>query len=1082
MTAPTPQHYVLPESVPTLAVYALAAVAIGVWVAIHFLWRRPKGSVGRAVRFIVCVLVGFAAMQAVWQGLQRGLVLATNWWLWPLSLLAALAVEVVLALYARERQTVSRPAGVALAAMRVVLVALVVVMLAQPVRPWDLDKTIQRWVAVLMDTSASMYVPDTQLAPGERLRLAERLGIEGADRASALERVAETVDTLRDDLSAQAAWLAGLASADAESRAKQLAARRQAMYESVTETRKALVKHAQTLGEPLGAGLKLDDSVAKDLEAVREQLTGPVRDKLKEAAALTGDANAQALEAGRPRLLGTLREVVQELDQAVSDIESLGLGHDAAAYAAQPQAVRKRVDQVAVRKRLALARDVLFGRPASASGTETPESPDEKDNENEAAGSLLDRLQERYGVQMYTFASEPVQADVASMARAYASGQGVDAEVADLPPKQQQTDLTAVFDEVMTQMSGKRLSGILLLSDGRHNAPGSVEPLVRRLGIRQVPVSSVVFGGDRPPIDAGIISVSAPEAIAEGDRILVTAQIKLDGLAGQEVQVALIEGEEQVDTETVRVPTDSYRVRVQLADKPDEARLHRYAVVVQEFDNEVLATNNRYPLAVSVSDERTQLLLVDGRPRWEFRYVKNLFASRDRTVHLQYVLLEPDDIAGVSTPPRVHASASRPVEAVEATALPKDASEWMKFDVIILGDVSPDVLGDPEQEILKKFVEQRGGTLLVVAGPNYMPHAYATGPLGPMLPVASTASTGTVRAPSEEKFQLILTTEGRESVVMRQKVNPVENLEVWSDLPPIYWRHPEAPAKEGATVLAYALPPSAPDYMPPFEPGTETTEAPIDADTLAKRRQFQRQHALISHHNVATGRVMFLGFDRTWRLRYRVGDTYHHRFWGQVLRWATANKLPAGTQTVKIGTDRTRYAPGGTIGVTARIAREDFTPIVGREDVAVDVYVGENKVMHRTLEFVENSPGLYRGNLGSLPAGPYRVQLDAPAAEPILRRQNAEVVATEFSVDPATPAEQAELAPDRGLLSRLATLTGGTVTEPARAERAIDSLGPVTEVEIERHEYVLWDSLPMLLLIVAVATAEWLLRKKVGLA
>jgi len=529
---------------------------------------------------------------------------------------------------------------------------------------------------------------------------------------------------------------------------------------------------------------------------------------------------------------------------------------------------------------------VLFGRPASTAGTKTPESPEQKDTENQAAGSLLERLQERYGVQMYTFASEPVQADVASMAKAYASGQGVDAEAADLPPEQQQTDLTAVFDEVMTQMSGKRLSGILLLSDGRHNAPGSVEPLVRRLGIQQVPVSSVVFGGDRPPIDAGIISVSAPEAIAEGDRILVTAQIKLDGLAGQEVQVALIEGEEQVDTETVRVPTDSYRVRVQLADKPDEARLHRYAVVVQEFDNEVLATNNRYPLAVSVSDERTQLLLVDGRPRWEFRYIKNLFASRDRTVHLQYVLIEPDDIAGVPTPPQVHASASRPVEAVEATALPKDASEWMKFDVIILGDVSPDVLGDPEQEILKKFVEQRGGTLVVIAGPNYMPHAYATGPLGAMLPVAPTASPGTVQAPPEEKFHLVLTTEGRESVVMRQKVNPVENLEVWSGLPPIYWRHPEAPAKEGATVLAYALPPSAPDYMPPFEPGAETTESPVDTETLAKRRQFQRQHALISYHTVATGRVMFLGFDRTWRLRYRVGDAYHHRFWGQVLRWA----------------------------------------------------------------------------------------------------------------------------------------------------------------------------------------------------
>jgi hypothetical protein len=363
-----------------------------------------------------------------------------------------------------------------------------------------------------------------------------------------------------------------------------------------------------------------------------------------------------------------------------------------------------------------------------------------------------------------------------------------------------------------------------------------------------------------------------------------------------------------------------------------------------------------------------------------------------------------------------------------------------------------------------------------------MPHEYANGPLGEILPVAAKAVPGPVPAPPEETFHLALSTDGRESVVMRQKVNPVENLQVWSEVPAIYWRHPETPAKQGATVLAYALPPDAPDYMPTVEPTGEATETAVDADTLAKRRAFQRENALISHHNVATGRVMFLGFDRTWRLRYRVGDTYHHRFWGQVLRCATANKLPAGTQTVKIGTDRTRYAPGGTISVSARIAEEDFTPVLGADDVAVNVYSGDEKVMARRLEFVEGSAGLYRGNLGALAAGTYRVELDAPSADPILQRQNAETVSTEFSVDPATPAEQTELAPDRGLLSRLASLTGGTVAEPPRAERALEGLGPVTETEIERHEYVLWDSLPMLLLIVAVATAEWLLRKKVGLA
>ena len=38
------------------------------------------------------------------------------------------------------------------------LVALVIGMLLQPVRPWTLDKTVQRYVAVLLDNSASMFI------------------------------------------------------------------------------------------------------------------------------------------------------------------------------------------------------------------------------------------------------------------------------------------------------------------------------------------------------------------------------------------------------------------------------------------------------------------------------------------------------------------------------------------------------------------------------------------------------------------------------------------------------------------------------------------------------------------------------------------------------------------------------------------------------------------------------------------------------------------------------------------------------------------------------------------------------------
>ena len=71
--------------------------------------------------------------------------------------------------------------------------------------------------------------------------------------------------------------------------------------------------------------------------------------------------------------------------------------------------------------------------------------------------------------------------------------------------------------------------------------------------------------------------------------------------------------------------------------------------------------------------------------------------------------------------------------------------------------------------------------------------------------------------------------------------------------------------------------------------------------------------------------------------------------------------------------------------------------------------------------------------------------------------------------------------PDRGLLQRMANLTGGIMTDPSHAERVVASFGLPTETAQERHEYRLWDSWPLLVLALALATCEWLLRKKGGL-
>ncbi|HUS91638.1 MAG TPA: hypothetical protein VM695_07285 [Phycisphaerae bacterium] len=1071
------QHDLLPGT-STAAVAGLFVALLALWVGLHALSRRAARRRLRAPLLALRVAAGFGTLMAAGQLAVRAMLLTTSWRLWPIALAGSGAVEALLGLYALERRTVSRRAGLTLAGLRVTMVLLVIAMLTQPVLSWELVDEIQRYVAVLIDGSASMLVRDPQRTPGEKLRLGEMLGVGAARRPVRLEEIGRDLQALRGELVAAVEDLGTLTSTDAPARQRQLEARRADLQRSVLASHKRAETDLAALGRAADGAVKLDDATRNALRDSKAELAVGVRDRLDKARQLLDGGNASRLGADYDRLVDALRGAAGALAKLAEQVPPLAEAYDARFHASLSDEQRSEIDAATDRTRLELARDVLVSRPGGGEGT--------------AAGKgLLDELSARYKVKLYKFAEDCVEGDVDRLRRSAgvgpASGPATQpasraVEVTTRPVGVEGTDLARAIEKVATEMSGKQLAGVVMLLDGRHNGPRRVEPLAAQLGGQKVPLCSVVMAPDNPPRDAAVLHVRAPQNVTEQDKFLVDAELKLDGLAGQDVEVALFDESRRVAVETLHVPgtVRSYRPRVQFSDEPKGPGLHTYSVRIKPMEGEVFGANNDYPLTVSVTQERIRLLLLEDRPRWEFRYLKNIFADRDRNVKLQYVLLQPDQIAGQVHRLKVHASASRAVGQIEATLLPAGPQEWMKFDVIVLGDVPTSSFSPEQMDTLRKFVTERGGTLVVIAGPDFMPHAYEKTPLAEVLPVTFEPSDKPVEGGSQAGFRVSLTAVGREHTVMYQNVDPEENLKVWNGLPEVFWRHPTAKAKEGTTVLAYAVPPSPPEFLRPLPPGQGADEA-ADREREAKLRAFQQDHALITLHQVAAGRVMMLSFDRTWRLRYRVGDTYHHRFWGQVMRWATAEKLRAGTDFVRLGTDRTRYEPGRGIRVRAKIVQPDLSPVISKS-VAVRVYAGDRMLLRRKLEYRQDSPGLYEAEIFGLEHGTYRIELEAPEAEPILAADKVKKVATEFSIDPVSSAEELELSADRALLRRLANLTGGVVVDPVQARDVLPALGPESLVRRERRELRLWDSWPLLVLIVLVATIEWTLRKRIGLA
>jgi hypothetical protein len=91
-------------------------------------------------------------------------------------------------------------------------------------------------------------------------------------------------------------------------------------------------------------------------------------------------------------------------------------------------------------------------------------------------------------------------------------------------------------------------------------------------------------------------------------------------------------------------------------------------------------------------------------------------------------------------------------------------------------------------------------------------------------------------------------------------------------------------------------------------------------------------------------------------------------------------------------------------------------------------------------------------------------------------------VQTEFAVaEVQRSSELVDLNADATIPRRLAGLSGGQVFAPDEARQVLDLLGEQSKTVRETKYITLWDSWPLMVLLLLLASGEWIMRKRVGL-
>lgn len=610
-------------------------------------------------------------------------------------------------------------------------------------------------------------------------------------------------------------------------------------------------------------------------------------------------------------------------------------------------------------------------------------------------------------------------------------------------PADRATRIGDALNGALDQNTGHPLSAIVLISDGR-----ATDPLGRAtriaLGEAGVPVIAVPLGSaDREP-DLAISGASAPSLAFVNDTLPVTIALESTGPGGP----APVGGRaEIVDAATGEIlgssplgVGDIERGELTIPVSQDRAGEARWIARVVPDGPDLSLSNNETPVSVRFVEDPIRVLYIDGAPRWEQRYLKTLLI-REESVDVSCLLLASDR--------RFQQEGNTVLDA-----LPADDDGWDEFDLIIVGDIRPELLGDRASRAVLAQVGDRSTGLLWLAGPSANPHAWGGTPAGSLLPVRLGASSAplplwsepVVFSPTPISDRLGLFRE------LTEQTRVSDFNAGWSRL---RWALRISPdlVKPSAEPLAYA----APVGTAPPGPDSETPSP------------------LVLGMRYGSGRTALVATDEIWRWRYGQGESATERFWLPLIRHLARPRLAGLGAGARLETSA-RLVPIGQqivveLIVTDRVTAEVLPASIEAAASPEPPSRESQTPFTLTRDDAGDGPTRYRGAFTPVRPGRLQIGLADESLLPAGLIQRVEVISPND--------ELRALQTDHEVLASLASDTGGTVLSPDSFDR-LPSLLPNRRVitPLAPETRTLWDHPAPLAILLLLSSVEWIIRRR----
>ncbi|PQO29061.1 vWA domain-containing protein [Blastopirellula marina] len=602
----------------------------------------------------------------------------------------------------------------------------------------------------------------------------------------------------------------------------------------------------------------------------------------------------------------------------------------------------------------------------------------------ELAADVVKRFGEQYDVRLRTFAETSAATDANQLAKIEADGKATD-----------------LGQSIEKSLGEDRPAGqaVLVLSDGIETSGGSAARLrqtAERARALSTPLFVKTIGTDKSVRDLQISLYQSQELAFAGQQVPVVVRASHSYPAPQKTTLSLSCNGEELESREVTIPGGDEIEALFYVDQEKQG-LYRYELAASAISGEVTSQNNQATLLLRVVNQPVSVLLLEGKPYWDTKFLIRTLSSDPSVKLTSVVQLAPGRFLERQIERPAENADADSDETVAADPTAPQAGAWKihssaesfltnrqflsQFQIVVLGRSTETYLTDEALIELRSWLADNDRALVCFRG---APASQLSQRLGSLMPVSWASSAAS-------RSRVALTESGKALQWLPQTGDELQLL------PSLASSADPAEVKPLATVLA-------------------TSSDGADGEKVP----------LITYRPEGSGRVVVIEGAGMWRWAFlspehQAHDAVYGKLWRSLVRWLVSNVSLMPHERVALRPDSIAVSSGQNASATLILRPDEWD-----SPPQVELSGGSLDKPQSFAPQANGSDSVFRVHFGKLPPGRY-------VAKTLGTNEDESSAVAAFDVRDDL-RERLDVAAQPHTLSQLAEQSGGSALDSVASD------------------------------------------------